>query len=99
MKEKILSEKDTLELSSRQESHFYDRKARAIDGKKIQKISTAFAYADGGDFVIGIKDDKDKPEPSKRWDGNPTKEDFDLVFLNLVDLKPSVPLYESIPTA
>lgn len=69
MKDKILTEHDILELSSRQESHFYDRKAKAIDGKKIQKICTAFANADGGDFIVGIKDNKDEPEPSKRWDG------------------------------
>ncbi len=91
MKEKILTEPDILELSSRQESHFYDRKAKAIDGKKIQKITTAFANADGGDFVVGIKDDKDEPDPTKRWDGESIKEEFNKVFQNIMEIKPSIP--------
>jgi ATP-dependent DNA helicase RecG len=91
MKEKTLDSKDILELSSRQESHFYDRKAKAIDGKKIQKIATAFANADGGDFIIGIKDDKDELDPAKRWDGEAVKEDFNKVFQNLMEIKPTIP--------
>ncbi len=91
MKEKTLTEPEILELSSRQESHFYDRKAKAIDGKKIQKITTAFANADGGDFVVGIKDDRDEPDPMKRWDGEAIKEEFNKVFQNIVEIKPSIP--------
>lgn len=91
MKEKILSEFDIYELSQRLESHFFDKKAKQVDGKKIQKISTAFANADGGDFLIGIKDGKDEPEVNKRWDGFHTKEEFNFVFQNLMDIKPTVP--------
>lgn len=91
MKEKKIEAKDILELSNRQESHFYDRKAKAIDGKKIQKIATAFANADGGDFIVGIKDDKDESDPTKRWDGESRKEDFNKVFQNLMEIKPSIP--------
>ncbi len=91
MKDKLLIEQDLLELASRQESHFYDRKAKEIDGKKIQKISVAFANADGGDFVIGIKDDKDEPDVTKRWNGEVTRENFNKVFQNLMEIKPSVP--------
>lgn len=91
MKEKTLDSNDILELSNRQESHFYDRKAKAIDGKKIQKIATAFANADGGDFIIGIKDDKDESDPSKRWDGETVKEDYNKVFQNLMEIKPTIP--------
>lgn len=91
MKEKVLDLNDVLQLSNRQESHFYDRKAKAIDGKKIQKIATAFANADGGDFIIGIKDDKDEADPSKRWDGEINKEEFNKVFQNIMEIKPSIP--------
>jgi ATP-dependent DNA helicase RecG len=95
MKEKVLVESEILDLSKRQESHFFDRKAKALDGKKTQKIATAFANADGGDFVVGIKDDKDEPNPEKRWDGYPTKEEFNHVFQNLLEIKPTIPY---IPT-
>jgi ATP-dependent DNA helicase RecG len=91
MKEKSISEHDVLELSKRLESHFYDKKAKEIDGKKIQKISTAFANADGGDLLVGIKDDKDEPVISKRWDGFPTKEEYNFIFQNLMEIKPTIP--------
>ena len=91
MKEKKISNNEILDLSSRQEGHFYDRKSKEIDGKKIQKIACAFANADGGDFIVGIKDDKDEPNPNNRWNGFATKEEFNHVFQNLMEVKPSVP--------
>lgn len=91
MKEKKISNNEILDLSSRQEGHFYDRKSKEIDGKKIQKIACAFANADGGDFVVGIKDDKDEPNPNNRWNGFATKEEFNPVFQNLMEVKPSIP--------
>lgn len=91
MKEKIVNEADIFKLASRQESHFYDRKAKEIDGKKIQKISVAFANSDGGDFIVGIKDDKDEPNPVKRWAGADDKEYFNKVFQNILVIKPTIP--------
>jgi ATP-dependent DNA helicase RecG len=91
MKDKVLTEQEVLVLNSKQESHFFDRKAKTIDGKKIQKIATAFANADGGDFIVGIKDEKDEPNPTYRWDGAANKEHFNYVFQNLIDIKPSIP--------
>jgi len=91
MKEKRISNNEIFDLASRQEGHFYDRKSKEIDGKKIQKIACAFANADGGDFIVGIKDDKDEPNPNKRWSGFATIEEFNHVFQNLVEVKPSVP--------
>jgi ATP-dependent DNA helicase RecG len=91
MKEKNIQNNEVVDLSTRQEGHFYDRKAKEIDGKKIQKIACAFANADGGDFIVGIKDDKDESDPNKRWSGFITKEEFNFVFQNLMELKPSIP--------
>jgi ATP-dependent DNA helicase RecG len=90
MKEKILSEQDVLALSSKQESHFFDKKDKRIDGKKIQKITAAFANSDGGDFIIGIKDDSDEPNPKLRWSGETIKEDYNKVFQNIMDITPSI---------
>lgn len=90
MKEKILPPNEILDLSIREEGHFYDRKAKEIDGKKIQKIACSFANADGGDFIIGIKDDKDEIDPQKRWSGFTTKEEFNHVFQSLLEIKPSI---------
>jgi len=91
MKERIVSEQEILNFSEREESHFYDNKAFGIEGKKIQKIAVAFANADGGEFVIGIQDKKDEPDPSKRWQGISDKELFNPVFQNLLEITPSIP--------
>jgi ATP-dependent DNA helicase RecG len=88
MKQKEITDKDKLELVSRQEGHFFDKKAKEIDGKKIQKIAVAFANADGGDFIIGIKDDGDEPDPNKRWSGADNKEYYNKVFQNILEITP-----------
>jgi ATP-dependent DNA helicase RecG len=91
MNERVLSENEILEFSSRQEGHFFDRKAKEISGKKVQKIAVALANADGGDFVIGIKDEKDESDIDLRWDGSTDKEFFNYVFQNLLEVSPSIP--------
>ncbi len=91
MKERKITREEKLYFSTRQESHFYDKKAKEIGGKKIQKIAVAFANADGGDFIVGIKDDKEEPDFNKRWAGAPDREHFNEVFQNLMELTPSIP--------
>ncbi|WP_139326353.1 RNA-binding domain-containing protein [Azonexus hydrophilus] len=71
METKTITAADALLLSTRQEDHFFDRKAAAIKGAKLQKIAVAFANADGGEAYVGIADEKDEPDPSKRWAGAP----------------------------
>ncbi|RPH31556.1 MAG: transcriptional regulator [Bacteroidales bacterium] len=91
MKDRKITNEEKMYFSKRQESHFYDRKAKEIGGKKIQKIAVAFANADGGDFIVGIKDDKDEPDFTKRWAGELNKEAFNEVFQNLIEISPSIP--------
>jgi len=81
---------EAVSLCSKQEDHFFDKKAMEISGKKIQKIACAFANADGGSFVVGIKDDKEECDPNKRWDGAPSIEDFNFVFQSINEVSPSV---------
>ena len=91
MKERKITKEEKAYFSKRQESHFYDRKAKEIGGKKIQKIAVALANADGGDFIVGIKDDKAEPDYAKRWCGENNKEAFNEVFQNLIEISPSIP--------
>lgn len=90
MKERNLSLEDVLEFSRREENHFYDNKSSRVSGKGIQKVSVAFANADGGEFVIGIKDAKEEEDIALRWDGVSTIEDLNLVFQSLSDTEPQV---------
>ena len=78
-------------FSKREESHFYDNKAIEISGKKIQKVAVAFANADGGEFIIGIKDKKDEPNLSARWQGIEDQEKFNHVFQSLHEISPQIP--------
>lgn len=91
MKERIVSKKEIADLAKRDESHFYDNKAFEIKGDKIQKIAVAFANADGGEFIIGIKDKKEEADPYKRWQGIEDIESFNFIFQNLTQLSPTIP--------
>jgi len=76
------------DFSKREESHFFDRKSASIKGKKVQKIAVAFANADGGEFVIGISDDKDEPRPEYRWQGTNNIEDLNSHLQVIFEITP-----------
>lgn len=100
MRTRDIAEDEALAISSRAESHFFDRKACGIKGAKVQKLAVAFANADGGEFVLGVADDKDEPDPSKRWDGFSTLEDMNGLLQAVFDITPSLDLrYEILNCA
>jgi ATP-dependent DNA helicase RecG len=90
-----IDEKDAFSFCTRDESHFFDRKAIGIKGAKIQKIAVAFANADGGEFVVGLADSADEPDPEKRWVGYPTQEDFNQHVQTLTEITPTLPFHFS----
>lgn len=90
MKVKEVSKEDALALALQDESHFFDHKALQVSGQKVQKISTAFANADGGVFIIGIKDSKDEPDVNKRWAGASKIEEFNSHFQALSEITPTL---------
>ncbi|MDP1715865.1 MAG: ATP-binding protein [Anaerolineales bacterium] len=91
MEIKNLDEKDALEFCTRQEDHFFDRKSFEIKPAKIQRIAVAFANADGGEFVIGIADEHDEPNPHTRWKGKASIEDFNGHIQALSEVRPTLP--------
>lgn len=91
MKERELTEAEVIDFGCRVESHFFDNKSSQVSGKSIQKIAVAFANADGGEFVVGIKDPKAEPNPQNRWDGVSSIEELNFVFQNILETKPQVP--------
>ncbi|CAN5398441.1 putative DNA binding domain-containing protein [soil metagenome] len=98
MKTKSISEADVLRLSMRAEDHFFDRKALAVSGGKVQKIAVAFANTDGGDFAVGIADDDDEPDPAKRWQGAKMIEDFNSHLQAINEITPALPYDFTIMT-
>jgi ATP-dependent DNA helicase RecG len=57
---------------AKQESHFFDAKAKEVRPVKLTKAISAFANADGGELYVGISE----PAPGNfRWDGFARSED------------------------
>jgi ATP-dependent DNA helicase RecG len=92
METKTISAADALMLATRQEDHFFDRKAAAIKGAKLQKIAVAFANADGGEVYVGIADEKNQPDPKQRWNGVPNIEDYNQHIQALTEIQPALPM-------
>jgi ATP-dependent DNA helicase RecG len=89
MKTKNISEADFIAISAKEESHFFDLKAIAVSGKKVQKVAVAFANADGGDFIIGIADVAEGLPVDQRWQGT-VAESFNAHVQALSEIKPSL---------
>ncbi|ELB2152603.1 TPA: putative DNA binding domain-containing protein, partial [Vibrio vulnificus] len=85
-----LQEDESMYYCTKDEDHFFDRKAYGLQGKKLQKIAVAFANADGGEIVVGIADEKDEPDAKRRWQGRETTEEFNSLIQALSELIPSV---------
>lgn len=97
MKVRKITAEDASFYCSREEDQYFDRKAKALSGQKIQKIAVALANSDGGEFIIGIRDEKDEMAPSKRWDGFEKIEDFNQLLQSLIEINPTLPMkYEAL---
>ncbi len=90
MRTTIVTNKEALAISNRDEDHFYERKSIAVSGRKIQKAVTAFANADGGELIVGVADNKERPEPEERWVGAANIEQLNAALQNVQEVKPSV---------
>lgn len=92
MKTRAISAAEAIALCAKEEDHFYDRKAAQLGGVKMQKIAVAFANADGGEFCVGIADDKEAADPPARWQGAANVEDFNSLIQALNDVQPQLPM-------
>lgn len=100
MRTRDISEREAAQICKRDEGHFFERKGRDASGKQMQKIATAFANADGGELMVGIKDDKHEVDASKRWDGAKRLEELNGHLQSLFDIKPTLDLrYEVLTCA
>lgn len=92
MQTKEISKADALAIASKPEDHFFDRKAAEISGAKLQKVAVAFANADGGEIYIGVADDKDEQDESKRWKGARNIESYNQLIQALTEVQPALPM-------
>ena len=92
MDDRLIERGDALALVERQESHFWDQKSAASRGATVQKIASALANADGGEFIVGIEDRNSGLSGLDRWRGFATQEDATFVLEALArDTSPPVP--------
>lgn len=92
MNTKTIGLNEADDLSNREETRFFDNKSFLIKGAKVQKVAVAFANADGGEFIIGIADEKEEPDPSKRWQGASKIEDLNSHLQAIFEVTPSLDL-------
>lgn len=79
------------EILDRRESHFWDDKSAKSGGATVQKVASAFANADGGEFGVGIEDLK-VAAGLDRWQGFAKEEDGNFIHQALVhEVSPGVP--------
>jgi ATP-dependent DNA helicase RecG len=88
---KTITGQEALAIATREEGHFYDRKATAVSGAKLQKAAVAFANADGGELYVGVTDTKHEPDPTKRWRGPDLIEAFNQHIQALTEIEPALP--------
>jgi len=92
MNTRLVTDSEAHDFSVRDESHFFDKKSSKISGKGIQKIAVAFANADGGEFLIGIADNKDEPDPALRWHGVTRIEELNGHLQSVFEINPTLDL-------
>lgn len=76
-------------ILERDESHFFDFKDSSVSGKSVQKIAVAFSNADGGEFIIGIRDKKDA-NGRDRWEGIASIEDMNGYLQAVFEISPAL---------
>lgn len=79
---------ELLKILEREESHFFDFKGRDIAPRQIEKISVAFANADGGEFIIGISEGGE--QGSRNVEGFSDLESMNAVLQSIFSLNPAV---------
>jgi ATP-dependent DNA helicase RecG len=86
----IVPDAEFAKIADRDESHFFDLKSSDVSGKSLQKIAVAFSNADGGEIIIGIKDQKFWPKIDDRWEGISDIEQLNGHLQALFDVKPAL---------
>src|SRR5882762_7135939 len=90
MQIRLVTTDEVRSLSTKDESHFFERKSAQVNGRGVQKVCVAFANADGGELLIGLADNDEEPDPEKRWQGVPKIEDLNSHLQSIFDVQPSL---------
>lgn len=83
---------EVIDLCTRQEDDFFDRKSGRMKGHQIQDVAVAFANAEGGTIVVGVEDANNDKHPNAidRWRGLEKIESYNPIIASLALLDPSI---------
>lgn len=83
---------EVIDLCTRQEDDFFDRKSARIKPNQIQDIAVAFANAEGGTIAVGIEDANSQKysNPIDQWQGMESIEKYNPILASLSLLNPSI---------
>ena len=95
MDKRVITLDEALTLINRQESQFWDHKSSLSKGPVFQKIASAYANTDGGEFIVGIED-ASAGSGIERWKGFEEIEDTNPLHQALsIEVSPALPyVYE-----
>jgi ATP-dependent DNA helicase RecG len=85
-----VADTEVLDLCTREESDYFDRKSARLKPRDIQDPAIAFANAEGGTLVIGVEDSGRVAVPLDRWVGKPSIEDYNSFIAALAALNPGI---------
>jgi len=87
-----VGDEEAIDLCTRQEDDFFDRKSARIKPNQIQDVAVAFANAEGGMIIVGIEDAKSQkdPNPIDQWQGAESIEKYNPIIDTLSSLNPSI---------
>jgi ATP-dependent DNA helicase RecG len=95
-----ITPQELVSIINREESHFFDFKARDVAPRQIEKICVAFANADGGELVIGISEDEVDGQKAFSAKGFADLESMNSILQSLFSLNPPVGVsYEFLKSA
>ncbi len=89
MNVKEITKTEIDKILEREESHFFDFKAREVAPRQIEKICVAFANADGGEIIIGVSETGNTDIPVK-VEGFSDLESMNNVLQSVFSLNPPV---------
>lgn len=87
-----VGDEEVIDLCTREEDDFFDRKSARIKPNQIQDAAVAFANAEGGTIAVGIEDAKSQQyqNPTDYWQGEESIEKYNPIINSLSSLNPSI---------